>query len=95
LRSLLQYTFERSETQLQEPDGDAGRTIDILVLLMQAADENDFTEQFIRFFLEQGGAIANLGTKTGYHLINQVFLKNHGYFEQLFREKSRCRSIWK
>lgn len=86
LRELIQYAFQQAEEQLQNPTGSASRAFDILVLIMQTADENDFLEQFIRLFLDRGIQISGLDLQVSFDMIGAVFEKNQAFFIRNFEE---------
>lgn len=86
LRELMQYAFQQAEEQLDSPAGDASRAFDILVLLMQTADENDFAERFIQLFLDRGGRISALHLHVSFDMIGTVFEKNQTFFTRYFEE---------
>ncbi len=88
-RELLEYAFGQAERALQDHTSKEGRAFDVLVMLMQAADESDYTERFIQLFMKRGGRISELPLKVGFDLINAVFSKKPGYVEELYREDER------
>lgn len=89
VRPLLEYAFEQAEMQLQEPTSEAGKIFDIMVMLMQMADENDFIERFIKLFLERGRRISTFRLKVQFDQISKVFSKNQEYFKQLYQENHK------
>ena len=86
LRELIQYAFQQAEGQLKESTAKASRTFDVLVMLMQTVDENDFLERFIRLFLDRGGRISGFHLQVSLGMIGAVFEKNQTFFIQYFEE---------
>lgn len=94
LRELIQYAFQQAEEQLQNPTGGASRAFDILVMLMQTADENDFSEQFIRLFLDQGVQISGFHLQVSFDMIGAVLEKNQAFFIRYFKENQDALLDW-
>lgn len=86
LRELIQYAFLKAEERFQNPIDGVSKAFDILVMLMQTADENDFLERFIRLFLERGDRISGFSLCTGFNMICTVFKKNYAFFIRYFDE---------
>lgn len=86
LRELIQYAFRQVEEQLQNPTDVISRALDILVMLMQTADENDFLERFIQLFLERGVQISGFHLQVSFDMISAVFAKKKEFFIQYFEE---------
>ncbi len=85
LRPLLQYAFDQVEAQLQQPVSGA-KAFDILVMLMQAADESDFTQRFIDFLMEHCEKIKNLPFTINFKLIKEILLKDPMYWGKVYQK---------
>lgn len=90
LRELIQYVFQQFETQLQQSPAGASEALDILVMLMQTADQNDFSKRFIQLILDRGGQIAGLHLQVNFDMIGGVFEKNQEFFLQYFEKKQEA-----
>lgn len=86
LRELIQYAFQQAEEQLQNPTESASRTFDVLVMLMQTVDEQDFLERFISLFLDRGAQISDLSLRVSFGMIGALFEKNQAFFIRHFEE---------
>lgn len=86
LRELIQYVFQRAETQLQDPTGNTSRALDILIMLMQTADQNDFSKRLIQLILDRGGRISSLHLQVSFDMIGAVFDHNQAFFLRYFEE---------
>lgn len=86
LRELIEYAFRQAEEKLHNVDGGASSAFDTLVMLMQAADENDLSERLIRLFLDEGVLISEMHFKVSFDMIGAVFEKNQEFFLRYFEE---------
>lgn len=93
LRPLLQYAFEQAKAVLQRPVS-GGKAFDILVMLMQAADESDFTRQFIEFFMENSDKIAMLPFTASLKLVKEILSKNTAYLEEIYQKRKKIYEKW-
>ena len=78
LRELIQYAFDQVNEHMSAASK-LEESVNLLVMMMQAVEENDFIEQFVDLFLHRGGTIAKLRLRVTSDLICNVFAKSNKY----------------
>lgn len=90
LRKLLQHSFEQVEKKLKFMfKRKTEETLDILIMLMQYTDENDFVKRFIKLFMTQWNSISLWSINSSPTQIRTVFKKDVNYYIELYQKNQR------
>lgn len=86
VRELLQYTFKRAGNLTQNYT-DTRNSFNNLVMLVRNANEDDFTQRFIKLFMECGSKISGLPGLAGFELVKGILKKDLNFFQKIYYEK--------